>query len=218
MGGRWVNSTSGHPPFTDQAQTPNCQLTVMDFGGPLLVFEVIGLVERAGIDGKKYPKNVGNEFYLEDGAIKNGKFYPKGSDKAEPLVEVGFEMGPGDNFENFIHCVRSRNRSDLNADITEAHPSSACCHLGNISYRLGEQVSGTTRPDVIDRHEEIAKSWEKIQQTVKGTLGYDIAKNTYNLGPMLKFNPRKEKFVGNTEADKLLTRPYRAPFVVPENV
>jgi len=206
MGGRWVNST------------PNCQLTVMDFGGPLLVFEVIGLVERAGVDGKKYPKNVGNEFYLEEGAIKGGKFYPKGSDKAEPLVEVDFEMGTGDNFENFIHCVRSRNRSDLNADITEAHPSSACCHLGNISYRMGEQVSGTTRPDVLDRHEEIAKSWEKIQQTVKGTLGYDVAKNTYQLGPMLKFDPEKEKFIGNRAANKLLTRPYRRPFVVPENV
>ena len=218
MGGRWVNSTSGHPPFTDQAQTPNCQLTVMDFGGPLLVFEVIGLVEKAGVDGKKYPKNVGNEFYLEEGAIKGGKFYPKGSDKAEPLVEVDFKMGPGDNFENFIHCVRSRNRNDLNADITEAHPSSACCHLGNISYRMGEQVSGTNRPDVLDKHEEVAKSWETIEQTVKGTLGLDLSKNTYNLGPMLKFNPKTEKFVGNAQADKLLTRPYRAPFVVPENV
>jgi predicted dehydrogenase len=218
MGGRWVNSTEGHPPYTDQAQTPNCQLTVMDFGGPLLVFEVIGLVDRAGLDGKKYPPKVTNEFFLEEGVIKGGKFYPNGSDQGEDLGDIDFEMGPGDNFENFIHCVRSRNRSDLNADITEAHPSSACCHLGNISYRMGEQVSGTTRPDVLDRHEEITKSWETIQQTVKGTIGLDLSKNTYQLGPMLKFNPGKEKFVDNTDANKLLTRPYRAPFVVPEKV
>jgi predicted dehydrogenase len=203
MGGRWVESTPGHPPFTDQAQTPNCQLTIMDFGGPLLVFEVIGLVDRAGLDGKKYPKKVGNEFYLEEGAIKGGKFYPKGSDKAEPL---------------FIHCMRSRKRSDLHADIAEAHPSSACCHLGNISYRLGEQVSGSTRPDVLDKHEEIAKSWDTIMQTVKGTIGYDVSRNTYQLGPMLKFNPRTERFVRNRAANRLLTRPERRPFVVPENV
>jgi len=218
MGGRWVNSTEGHPPFTDQAQTPNCQLTVMDFGGPLLVFEVIGLVERAGADGKKYPKKVENEFYLEEGAIKGGKFYPKGSDKAEDLVKVDVEMGPGDIFENFIHCVRSRKSSDLHADIIEAHLSSACCHLGNISYRLGAQVSGTVKPVVLEKHEEIAKSWETIQRTVKGTLGLDLSKSTYQLGPMLRFNPETEKFVDNPAADLLLTRPYREPFVVPQLV
>jgi len=35
---------------------------------------------------------------------------------------------------------------------------------------------------------------------------------------MLKFDPKAEKFVGNAKADELLTRPYRKPFVVPENV
>ena len=225
MGGRWVNSTEGHPPFTDQAQTPNCQLTIMDFGGPLLVFEVIGLVERAGLDGKKYPNNVGNEFYLEEGVIKEDenrrtKFFPKGSDKGEDLVAVDVKMGPGggDHFANFIQAVRSRKVEDLNADVAEAHLSAACCHLGNISYRLGEQVAGTTRPDVLDKHEEIGRSWQRVLETVKGAIGLDLAKSTYQLGPMLKFDPQAEKFVGNAQADKLLTRPYRKPFVVPENV
>jgi len=217
MGGRWVNSTPGHPEFTDQAQTPNCQLTVMDFGGPLLVFEVIGLVDKAGVDGKKYPPKVDNEFFLEEGVIRDGKFYPKGSDKGEN-IDVDVKMGPGDNFENFIYCVRSRKREELHADITEAHPSAACCHLGNISYRLGEQVSGKVVPDVLGKHEEVAKSWETIKQTVKGTLGYDVEKNTYCLGPMLEFDPKSEKFVNNAKANELVTRPYRAPFVVPENV
>jgi predicted dehydrogenase len=217
MGGRWVESTPGHPEFTDQAQTPNCQLTVMDFGGPLLVFEVIGLVDRAGVDGKKYPPKVDNEFFLEGGVIKDGKFYPKGSDKGEYL-DVDVKMGPGDNFENFIHCVRSRKREDLHADITEAHLSAACCHLGNISYRLGEQVAGATRADMLDKHEEIAKSWETITQTVKGTLGLDLSKGTYCLGPKLEFDPKAEKFVNNPKANELLTRPYRKPFVVPEQV
>jgi len=218
MGGRWVESTPGYANYTDQAQTPNCQLTVMDFGGPLLVFEVIGLVDRAGLDGKKYPKKVTNEFYLEDGVIRDGKFYPKGSDKAEPLADVDVKMGPGDHFENFIHAVRSRKESDLNAPITEGHPSSVCCHLGNVSYRLGRKVSGSTRPDVLDKHEEIAKSWDTIKETVKGTVGLDVSKNGYQLGPMLKFDPRSERFVDNTQANLLVTRPYRAPFVVPEQV
>jgi len=218
MGGRWVNSTPDHPPFTDQAQTPNCQLTIMDFGGPLLVFEVIGLNSKAGVDGKKYPTKVSNEFYLEEGAIKGGKFYPKGSNKSEDLVKVEVEMGPGGIFDNFIHCMRTRKRDELHADIAEAHLSSACCHLGNISYQLGRQVSGTTKPDVFDKHEEVGKSWEAIKQTVKGTLGLDLSKSTYQLGPMLKFDPEAEKFVDNRRANRLLTRRYRRPFVVPREV
>jgi predicted dehydrogenase len=218
MGGRWVNSTEGYAPYTDQAQTPNCQLTIMDFGGPLLVFEVIGLVDRAGLDGKKYPKKVTNEFYLEAGVIKGGQFYPKGSDTPEPLANVDVKMGPGDIFENFIHCVRTRKESDLHASITEGHPSAACCHLGNISYRLGRQVSGRTRPGVLDKHAEIAKSWETIQQTVKGTIGLDIPGSTYQLGPMLKFDPKTETFTNNEQANRLLARPYRGPYVVPEQV
>jgi hypothetical protein len=31
-------------------------------------------------------------------------------------------------------------------------------------------------------------------------------------------NPKTERFKGNAAADALLTRPYRAPFVVPEKV
>jgi len=218
MGGRWVNSSDGHPPFTDQAQTPNCQLTVMDFGETLLVFEVVGLVNRAGVDGKKYPHNVSNEFYLEEGTIRDAKFYPRDSANAEDLPHIDVPMGPGDIFENFIHCVRSRKRGALHADISEGHLTSTCCHLGNISYRLGTQVPGTERPDVLDRHEQVARSWEKITATVKGTLGLDLAAGTYQLGPTLKFDPAREKFVGHPEADRLLSRDYRAPFVVPENV
>lgn len=40
----------------------------------------------------------------------------------------------------------------------------------------------------------------------------------YRLGRVLTFDPKNEKFVGDKEADKMLTRDYRAPFVVPEKV
>ena len=45
-----------------------------------------------------------------------------------------------------------------------------------------------------------------------------MANIAYRTGRKLKFDGKTEKFVGDAEADKLLTRPYRAPFVIPEKV
>ena len=44
------------------------------------------------------------------------------------------------HFENFIDCVRSRTTANLKAPLEDGHLSSALCHLGNISYRVGRSV------------------------------------------------------------------------------
>jgi len=41
---------------------------------------------------------------------------------------------------------------------------------------------------------------------------------SYRLGRVLTFDPASEKFVNDPDADELLTRNYRAPFVVPDKV
>jgi hypothetical protein len=45
-------------------------------------------------------------------------------------------------------------------------------------------------------------------------------KTEFRLGEQLKFDPTTETYINNPKADALLTRDYRAPFVVPtaENV
>jgi len=217
MGGRWVNSTEGRPPFTDQGETPNMQVTVFDFGGPLLIFEVCGLTDKTVVEGgKAFSRKVDNEFYLEEGAIIGGKFYPNGKSEGES-IDLEYESPEGDVFENFIACVRSRKREDLHADILEAHLSSALCHIGNIAYQLGEQVPGTTEPFLYD-NQHAEDSWEYLKKNLKGALGLDLAKSTYQLGPKLQFDPAAEKFVGSPAADALLTRDYRKPFVVTKEV
>ena len=40
----------------------------------------------------------------------------------------------------------------------------------------------------------------------------------YRLGRVLTFDPASEKFVDDREADKMLTRKYRPPYIVPEKV
>ncbi len=46
--------------------------------------------------------------------------------------------GGGDHFGNFVSAVRQNDHAGLNADILEGHLSSALCHTGNISLRLGQ--------------------------------------------------------------------------------
>jgi hypothetical protein len=41
---------------------------------------------------------------------------------------------------------------------------------------------------------------------------------SYRLGRKLRFDPEKERFVGDAEADRLLTREYREPYVLPARV
>ena len=43
-----------------------------------------------------------------------------------------------------------------------------------------------------------------------------IKSATVTLGPWLELDPKKEQFTSNDEANKLLTRNYRKPFVVPD--
>jgi predicted dehydrogenase len=45
-----------------------------------------------------------------------------------------------------------------------------------------------------------------------------LANISYQVGRGLAFDGNREKFVGDAEADKLLTREYREPFVVPEKL
>ena len=43
-----------------------------------------------------------------------------------------------------------------------------------------------------------------------------LANISYRVGRSLSFDGAAERFVGDEEADKLLTRTYRAPFVLPD--
>ena len=44
----------------------------------------------------------------------------------------------------------------------------------------------------------------------------DLTKTPATLGAVLKMDPQTEKFIDNAQADQLLTREYREPFVVPK--
>ena len=214
LGGRWVNE----PDFKDQGETPNMELCVYDFDDTLLVFETRGLVAKKNKDKKDaFPAKVANEWYLEAGKIIGDKFFAKGSDKAENIPAEGKKRN-SNPFGNFLDSVRSRKPEDLNAEILEGHLSSALCHLGNVSYRLGKPAPVNQKPADFPENEHVEASLKAIKENLAGALDVDLSKAVFQVGPKLEFDAKAERFAGNPAADALLTRKPRPPYVVPEQV
>jgi predicted dehydrogenase len=212
---RSVLSLGGRLGYTDQGQTPSSQIALFDYGDTQLIFEVRGL------KSKSYQgEHIGNILHLEGGTIVGTKFYPKGSDKAAPLpkVETTAKRRPGGgHFGNFIEAVRSRKTGDLNAPILEGHLSAALCHLANMSYRLGEEVPFNPQTKAFGDNKEAYETLARMEEYLKENK-VNLEATKYRLGRKLTIDAGSETIAGDAEANKLLTRDYRKPFVVPEKM
>jgi predicted dehydrogenase len=88
---------------------------------------------------------VGNIFYGSKGYFSTGDedadtygVWLGPDQEPQPKVHGGTELA---HFANFIDCVVSRKKEDLNAPIEEAYISMALMHLANASYRLGRTLN-----------------------------------------------------------------------------
>jgi hypothetical protein len=162
---RKISAIGGHFMFADDQQTPNTlnaafEYELADGTRRLLEFEVRHWITHheaeigAGTFGEssipevtsapekpatsRGPQNtIGNIFYGSKGylAMDGYEGYKTWLGKEQDRGPSG--QGSGDHFANFIDCVRSRKKENLNAPIEEGHISTALVHLANVSYRLG---------------------------------------------------------------------------------
>ncbi len=220
-----VWSVGGRLGYEDNGETPNTQIVYQDYDAAPLIFEVRGLPKDKGSQGKGWSKlmddykgaKIGVIIECEGGDVRVTSSYGKAEAFDKDGKKIKEWNGSIDHFENFINAVRSRKSSDLNADIWEGHLSSALCHTGNISYRLGAQKA----PDEIREKIKGTRGGEEALGRMIDHLGrndVNVAKDQLVCGEMLNMDPKVEKFFDNTDADKMLTRKYRKPFVVPHNV
>ncbi|GIW81098.1 MAG: NADH-dependent dehydrogenase [Gemmatales bacterium] len=205
-----VISVGGRFGYKDQGETPNTQLTIMDYGDTLLVFEVRGLCGS----GFKTPRNVGNKVFFDTNASAKPQEVFRHAGVKNPTAK----RGPGSAiFGNFIECVRSRKTEDLDAHILEGHLSSALCHLANISYRLGTDMPITKKTRAFGDDKVAYEYFERMKDHLKDE-GVKLEETTYRVGQRLMIDVEKERIIDNDKANTMLTRPYRPPFIVPEKV
>jgi predicted dehydrogenase len=146
-----VKSVGGYFAFDSQQETPNTQTTLFEYDdGKIIQFETRGVYTNPE-EGVK----IGNLFYGSKGWLwLNGNTWksyfgrknepgPSFSSKDQEAADPGNLAGSGSeaHYINFINTIRSGNPHDLTADILEGHKTTTLIHMGNISYRLGRELT-----------------------------------------------------------------------------
>ena len=202
---RRVFSLGGRFGYKDQAQTPNTQIAVYDFGETILTCEIRNLIKKG-------------EYGVTTHFDKNAKVTPvKVTEHADAKSPLAARGPGGDIFGNFLHAVRNRRPQDLDAHILEGHYSTALCHLANISYRLGTEASFSKKAKSLGDDKETPEMFERMRDHLKDN-GVKLDETTYRVGRTLRLDAETESFIDDDEANALLTRSYRSGFVVPDKV
>ena len=223
---RHVISIGGRFGYADDGQTPNSEITFLDYGPAPVIFEVRGLPKDKSYQQNPWDRNakvtmdsycgtqIGVVVLCENGYVTNNKAF----DKDDKLIKEFDPTNPDMN-SNFIEAVRSRRTDALEGDILQGHLSAALVHMANISYRLGKTAPSSQIKERISGQKELTSAYERFAGHLSAN-GIDLDKTPAILGPMLTMDSDRERFVGefSEEANKLLSREYRKPFIVPEKV
>jgi predicted dehydrogenase len=228
---RWALGESGPAPavlsiggrlgYDDDGNTPNTQLALHLYETAPLLFEVRGLPRDTEAQAGNWGQGMDDYDGTRIGVIvhcENGFLRIPSYNSAQAFDSEGNEVkswqGARDHYANFVSAVRSGKHEDLAADIEQGHQSSALCHYGNVSHALGEPASVEELREAAAAHEPLAEGLGRMVAHLEAN-GVDLEATPLTLGRSLRIDPTRERFVGDAAADRLLTREYREPFVVP---
>jgi predicted dehydrogenase len=216
-----VLSIGGRLGYADDGTTPNTLVVLHDYAVAPLFFEVRGLPAGASVQtmDRYRGASIGVAVECEGGWL----IIPDDANSARILDADGKETrrfaSPQDHgfdhFASFIAAVRSRNPADLKAGILDGHLSSALCHTGNISYRLGQAQAPEEVRAAVAADARLGEALGRMEEHLAANL-VDLHRTPLMLGRALRMDPQSERFLDDPEANRLLTREYRRPFVVPE--
>ena len=220
--------------YKDDGETPNTSVTYFDYKPAPILFEVRGLPnskENPFMDSfetttKKGVKlfykwesespNTSNIIVCEHGFVDMGSqiAYDNEGNKIKEFEGEGVN-----SVLNFLKAVRSRKEEDIKTPVIEGHLSASLCHMGNISYRVGKEASIEEINDVFRKDFEILDALERTNRHLKSN-GLNPGTLPFVLGPWLEMDSRSERFKGHysNEANKYVSRDYREPFVIRDQV
>ena len=127
--------------YADAAETPHTQTSLTLFPDVTLVTEIRNLKDVADVDGL----GTGVQIHGTEGSVQWKSQSPEVTVLDRESRPVKTFLGEGNHFSqhvaNFLAAVRAHDPRLLAAEISEGVQSTALCHLGNISYRLGTELA-----------------------------------------------------------------------------
>jgi predicted dehydrogenase len=214
IGGRFV--------FHDDGETPNTQIALFDYRPAPLVCEIrnvraakaTSLGKFRGADrgivvaceGGYFAGDASGGAVLDNQGQKIKDFRAGGKPQEMEIAHVA----------NFVAAVRSRKAGQLHAEAAVGHVSATCCHMANISHRLGKQAAPEAIRASIQASRELSDAFDRCREYLAAN-GVDLAAAQAVAGPWVTLDAEHERFVGALaeQANALCQREYRAPFVVP---
>jgi len=229
-----VITFGGRYGYEDDGETPNTSVTFYDYNTAPILFEVRGLsrskddplMDSFKTTSKKGVKlfyewdsknpNTANIIVCENGFVDMGRQIAYDNDGNKIKEFTGERVN---SVLNFIKAVRSRKTEDIKTPIIEGHLSAALCHMGNISYRVGKEASYEEINDNFRNKFEIIDALERTNRHMLAN-GLDLKKLPIVLGPWLEMDSISERFKGKyaNEANKYVSRDYREPFVIRDQI
>jgi len=206
-------SVGGRFGYVDDGESANTQICVFNYGDSELIFEVRGLQTEANRGAM-----VGNIFHCENGVLVIPSYSTAiaYNNDGGVIRRFGGLLDPLPlHFTNFFNAVRSRRTEDQHGPIVEGHISSALCHLGNISYRLGTPQPFNGRNNAFGDDQAAGETFQRMRDHLTANQ-IPLPETMYQLGRRLTLDGATERLTGDDEANRMLTREYRRGFAVPE--
>jgi predicted dehydrogenase len=215
---RRAMSVGGRFSFDDDGETPNTQVALLDFESVPVICEIRGLPERTKggfrtVDRGIIIQGEGGHFA---GSFDGGTLFDGDGRKIKEIKGADFHRIQVSILANFVEAIRSRSAADLRAEALQGHLSAACCHMANVSYRLGAQAAPEAMLERMRTNHDLTDAFERCREHLR-INGVDLNVTRGVLGPWVTLDADKEQFVGELadQANSLATREYRKPFVVP---
>ena len=217
-----VIAGGGRLAWNDAGNTPNTHFVYYDTPDVPVICDVHNLPRQKGMKaGDIYRKRRTGAFLIiecENGYYAGGR----GGGAAYSLDGTQLKKWSGnagrDHAANFIAAIKSRKHTDLNGDIEQIHYSSAWCHLGNLSWQLGQSYSQEKAKAALKDFEPWHEVIDEFHAHVAANE-VDLANEEVRLGPLLTLDKDTGVLTGDSatdEAKALYTRKYRKGYELPK--
>jgi hypothetical protein len=164
-----------------------------------------------------------------------GKYGRDDDSEAPNVLSAAYEYENGMIIQNEVRSIPTNPEGMDGSGDCFIYSDQGWMELGTGGFKTffgRKNEPGPSFSDADIPEDEKSNNWKNFIDCVRSRkvedLDCDIAEGhlsasighlgviSYRTGRKLEFDPEKEKFINDTEADKLLTREYRSPYVMPD--